>query len=608
MKRGLINMVEVNFNAIYELLKKANIKQYKIFISCSNKNFDIISEFIDKVSAEDISFWCMYDKNGNQVNHSGADYKVAIDKALSHTCSFVCFFSEYSIVSSEVHEELIKASILKKKNNITIHPIFMDGLSFDEVNSQRLNVKPELLKKYNLPNNATIADLRIISSNSIGNFLGKEKMHQIFNNIAYTYYLSMLSSITEKYTNSLEAQKFCNLMNKCIKHPCCARSISTDIKYSDEINESHKLQELHILSNELMEYDCNPYSCMIIATNLLGDRGETTEGQSIYTPEKNGVKYYYYCTKEYLKKYEDQVKEKITSFLRKDIKSRKEVIDIIKREYCRELELVSYFKTYNLKSVDDLVEKFQISSPAIITKLNQLFESEPDFTTINRQRHTDCIIQPITFIKWLSGEKDYDRKSVYKYIDLMNSIKNIISDDAYANKDLLTELQDHIQDLIYMRDLEEWQYDGKNVKSVKQLVKLLLDPNNNCEGEKFPKLIQWLCTDINDQKMLDIYVDQAMNNLFFIPVEDNELLQLCYSFIIFIQTDKTTAMWYTTGYSQETDYVNKEGTVFVYEIPEGSAEKKQVNDAYSYMININQNAKKTLTESKSKLLSNLQNI
>lgn len=603
-------MVQVNFNAIYDLLEKANIKQNQLFISCSNKNFEVIAEFIKMVSEEDIAFWCMYDKNGKQVNHSGIDYKEAIDKALSHACSFVCFLSEDSIVSPEVQEELIKVAKLKKDNNITIHPVFMDGLSFDDVNAQKLNVKSEFLIKYNLPSDATIADLGIISSNSIGNFLGREKLHQVFNNIAYTYYLSMLTSITDKYTKSIEAQRFCNLMNACIKHPCCAKTISTDIKYSDEINESHKLQELHILSNELMSYDCNPYSCMIIATNLLGNRVEAPDGQRPYYPEKYGVKYYYYCTEEYLSTYEDQVREKITSFLRKDINSRKEVIDIIKGEYSRELDLVEYFKTFDLKCVADLVKKFNLSSQSVIEELNELFDNEPDLTTINRKRRTVCIKQPSTFIRWLKGQKNYDRKSIYKYIDLMNNIKIVIKreDNDAVNKDLLTEFQDHIQDLIYMRELEEWQYDGKEVRSVKQLVKLLLDPNNSNDDEKFPKLVQWLCTDMSDEKMLDLCVEQAMKNLYFITVNDDELLQLCYSFIIYIQTDKTTAMWYTTGYSQNTDASNGEGTVIVYEIPEGSVENKQVIDAYSYMISINQSAKKTLVESKSKLLPILKNI
>ena len=82
-----------------------------------------------------------------------------------------------------------------------------------------------------------------------------------------------------------------DLVTYCAGNKCSMRTVSEDIKSSNEIS-SERLTEMHVLSNEVLDYDCNTYSCMVIASNLLGNE-TIKDGRKVYSPLKEGVKYFY---------------------------------------------------------------------------------------------------------------------------------------------------------------------------------------------------------------------------------------------------------------------------------------------------------------------------
>ena len=88
-------------------------------------------------------------------------------------------------------------------------------------------------------------------------------------------------------------------------------------------------RELHVISNELLDFDCNPYCCTVIASNLRGNE-ITVNKKKTYDPKTQGVKYFYYYPESAESEYQTTF-EKIKSFIIKDVKSRREVTSFDKK-------------------------------------------------------------------------------------------------------------------------------------------------------------------------------------------------------------------------------------------------------------------------------------
>ena len=588
---------------ILESVEKFDIKRNQVFVSCSHKDKELVVRFLSALKSRDIKYWCMYDTEGKEVSQHGITYKAPIKDAIEKTSAFVLFLSKDSIVSPEVHEELVRISKIDKKENITVHPIYIDGLKYADVKKIEISL-PEN-SDINFGDNVKIGSLKIFNETTISSYIDKDCLEDNIEKIAIkigeTYWDKLLKGIVSKYENLKESQKLCDLMDYCVKKAFVAKSISYDIKTSDEMDDDHNLQELHIISNELTEYDSNVYSCMIIAVNLLGER--IANNASPYAPKERGKKYYYYCDSNYLNKHKDTIREQIRNFVAKNQTARKNVIDIMKKEYSKVMCLEDYFNAYiKDKTPQALAEDFQVEANTRAELIN-IFESDCSESTLEMDDGFTRIKIPSKFIAWLNGStRHFDEdEEAYGFIDFLKKIFDSINSDSSVNDTLKMDFKRRINSLFKLKSLETWQYHGGESIGKNQ-VKYLLDPKEaNSGDDKFPKMRKWISEDLEAGISEDI-VEQAMSNLHFIPMNENdEMLKLCYSFVLYIQKDKNTAAWYTTGTAQNDAMYDNEGVVIVYDF-KSDDEVKRLEEIFQYMTEVNPEVRKLLSDTKSCLL------
>lgn len=146
---------------------------------------------------------------------------------------------------------------------------------------------------------------------------------------------------------------FLSLLNTAVQEKCEAKEVSDYILASNELLLAVETPgtELHIITNELDNYDKTVLASMAISANILGLR--QVEGD-VYCPATNGVKYIYYCPSECVESF-SKFKVRIANFARRDPSSRREVDGWLRRNFSRRNRLMKKLMQLNGKSPEDFV-------------------------------------------------------------------------------------------------------------------------------------------------------------------------------------------------------------------------------------------------------------
>ncbi|MBQ7377703.1 MAG: toll/interleukin-1 receptor domain-containing protein [Clostridia bacterium] len=592
-----------------KLIDEMQLARSKVFVSLSSTNKAEGVRLVRQLSRMKIDHWCMYDENGRDINISGVVYPETISAAIAHTCVFIYLISQRSLSSGEVEAELRQIAPAVRAGDAKVLPIFVDGTESSGIPKK-------------------ITDLIGVDSHTIIRRFGasgdEEGMELICNEIMDQYLTTVFDGIKKKIEKQKNSHILTALMNACVSKECTANFISDDIKETTETS-SDSLQEMHILSNEIMEYDCNTYSCMIIASNLLGDE-EEIGGKRVFRPEKNGVKYFYYtpASAEEDSSPLEKPFEIIKDFIRKSESSRRQVTSLIRREFSVRNKVVTFFREFNNMTLRDFMEQYHVETGRDSEEFRQLFGSEAAQSYFAYSDEDDVFSVPDEFIAWISGDnRDHPyaamREVSYAFIDFLRSFVDFLERAEDINKVSLKLLKKRCTYLERFRELEEWQIGNKPnmpASQAKQLVTYLLNytADTDFRGEKrFPRLASWMHIYYDENgKVVQIdekTIEKALDNLVCVPiVDDDETLKLCYSFAIFLGKAEASGVWYTTGVSglvgdrtiNEDD--EKESMVTTYEFDKLSEEYGMLLDAWAYMLAVSPKAKEVLAKHGSDLL------
>ena len=589
---------------IYEQLSTLNIKRDTIFVSLSSKDKEIALKILKHLKQTSLKFWCMFDENGNNTNIGGDIFSKTIPEALSRSCFFLWLISQNSLHSNEVQQELNEVMKTNQtREMIKVFPIILDETEITEISFEASR----------LANITTGNIVRQINSDS-----SDAQIKAVCDEIRGQYISKIFENVVRSFNRSKNARKFRELMDMCIKNTCFAQPVSEDIKDSAEISAA-TVDETHILSNELISYDCNTYSCMIIASNLLGNI--VSDGvKKYYDPKNNGVKYYYYYTKEYKNDLDVMIK-KIRSFVAKDIVSRQEVVSMIIRDFCFRKKVLLFFEEFNGKTCKNFKEQFHIVLREDEEKFDELFNSEVARIYFSYTDTDDVFKVPEEIFEWMMGDytrADFDTlsKCVYEFVSFINKFVAILENAKEKNGVAFNSLKIKNKELQRMRDFAEWQMgraklsQGDAVALVDYLLNYSIDEmRKSDEKKKFPRLENWMKIEVDDKngfiKMPDEIVESALDNLIPVEVEENDSIILCYSFALFLsEMSGMTGAWYTTG--------KREMGGRVYEMvmtnnitSHQSKEYLALLDCFAYLLAINKNAYSVLEKTKSKLLKSL---
>lgn len=598
-------------NRLLEIANHIGVKRKKIFISTSSTDKEFAVKLINALDKENVDFWCMYNINGENVCHVGEDYADIIkEDALSSCCAAVVILSPDvldvdSTKAEGVRNELDEfRKLIDQGEKIPIYPLYIKGASIDNIDIKfkerfRLNI---------FTRSSVFSQIDFNFDDSVISGIAKE--------IKNFHKNALTDKIEKAWDNEIASRKFSSLLATCSKNRCTSKTISEDIKESNELS-SEKLSEAHILSNELREYDCNTYSCMIIASNLLG--AEEVVGETkFYNPQKNGVKYFYY----YPKKEEEEVsmtRRKIEGFIRKTQASRREVMSMIRHEFAFRNKIIHFLSNLNGMTVDDFEQQYHITKESDIARFRELFYSDTVQFYFDYNDNGDVFRLPGEVIAWLKGENANEylfaeiAKASYKFIGFLGSFVALLDSCEDVNSISYLALKSKYNELAMLKKLDDWQERriSLSLSEAKKLTTYLLNHSESTNlrpAKKFPRLANWMSFDTNSEGgegPTASEVDAALRNFVSIEISDNNQLKLCYSFILFITEENlTNGAWYSTGYNDTDKFV--QDVVFTYNIDRQTPECDRLIDAFKFLIQINPSAKAKLLSSQSKLLEKLK--
>lgn len=588
----------MNKEEIRVMLGSMGIRRHQIFISLSHKDEALAKAFVNRFVATKINVWSMYDSAGGDTNISGERYKSVIKKNIDACCVFVYLFSKDSIRSPEVKDELrqVSEAININHEKIKVIPVSLDSTTYADL--------PE-----------DINAMGILTQDLIYRQIGSgtdEAIAIAVSEIVTQYYDAIFEQIRDANNAAGQSYLFTDLLRKCLHKRCTAGTISQDIVSSDE-GRKESLLEAHILTDEIIEYDNHPYTCMLISSNLLGNYDNAIQN---FDPEHRGVKYFYYCPEAYLEEVRDAFQKKIRDFIVKGRASRGEVVLLIRREFAERNKLMYFIDSFNDTTVHDLMDRFCVRDEEDVKEFQKELQKDENTVFFVYTATSDELLEvPEEFYIWMSDDhsqlyNDHIRHEAYRFVDFLGRLADLverISSKDSAGADRARNMVKYYRYLKRLVLLEQWQLQDPGVsispveekKLYNHLIGFTEGANMACKD--FPNLANWLRLTFDaDGRVKNIdqeVAEKAAANLIFIPVKPDSVVKPCYSFVVYLNKDTTHALWYSTGYEDDS-----RNMVIGCEANPETSEYKEYVAAFKGLIKFDPSIQKILQEHDSRIL------
>lgn len=526
--------------------QKANtiLSANKVFILCAEEDKDYVVALQSNLKARKIPVWSMFREDGNYSVGIGDDHLQVAISELKKTCVVLLIISEHSIRKGAERNSFIFQEInnfynlkMSRKNfNMKLIPLCIEGDYFNQlpeswmpfgINSFKIS---STLKKQGAPHNDKIDEI---------------ELNHVCNEVSDAYFECMNANykyiLDNKYNLVVLGNKLMQATDTVVK------TISDDIRQTDE-NDSDSLNAIHIITNEISEYDCNAYSLMIISSNLLGAADD-----GIYHPDKNGVKYYYYCPQKYLDNIESDYKNRIITFIKRDDEAVTYADNSIRAHYVVSHNLISYLiGTFFNKSLSAFLQSFSVPESEKKNLADIVDVYDGDFYDSD----SEIIMLPQSFLEWLFGR---DIKFNAKIFDFINDLVGFLEGTAVRNADMLNSLKEVKKMLDRVYDFHRYLHGDKTRISynkfrsiAKKIIGLKNDQNNTL-------IERWVIdreeADEWESQNADEVIVKAMANVKFIPIKESDDFVVCNSFAVFDHNDRLTGkkrkelVWYSTAHN-----------------------------------------------------------
>lgn len=519
-----------------------NVNQ--MFILCAEEDKEYVIALQANLKARKIKVWSMFKDDGSYSVGIGDDHLQVAISELKRSSVVVMLISEHSIKKGSDKNSFIFQEINNfynlyasyKNYKLKLIPIC---IGIDYFNSLPENWMPFGINSFKI--SSTLRKKKTASGDEIDVI----QLNHICNEISNIYYDCMSANynyvLDNKYNLVVLGNKLMQSANTLVK------TISDDIRQTDE-NDSDSLSAIHLITNEISEYDCNAYSLMIISSNLLG----TPDG-GCYNPAKYGVKYYYYCPEKYLAGIEEDYKNRIVSFLKHDNDAVTYAENSIRAHYVVSNNIISYLvQLFSHRSLSSILLSFSIPE----TYKNQFAEEMDPHDGDFYDSDTECISLPNSFLEWLFGRDIKFNIEVFKFID---KVAEFLKNTEVHNVAMVNELVSIVKMLERIYDFHTYMH-GKNAKlthnkfrSIAKKIIGLKNDQNNTLIERW--VIDRESSDEWENQDMDEVVSKAMENVKFIPIKDSNDFVVCNSFAVFDHKDRITGkkrtelVWYSTAHN-----------------------------------------------------------
>lgn len=413
---------------------------------------------------------------------------------------------------------------------------------------------------------------------------------------------SDVSDCTTKIDNTLLL-----LLNELVQCKCEAKEVSDYILESRElllaINEPQT--ELHIITNELINYDSTVLASMAISANILGK--PLKDGKIIkFLPQEKGVKYIYYCPNSCKQSFE-KFRHRIIKFVRRDDESRLEVDGWVRWNYSRRnklfkklsqldgkppLDFINCLFNVTADKKDELVEicknneaLFGIGNEFVISKdIENWLQGSGQVKKVEKVKTLDKFLSSLCANK---TESDFKLYKGFTLLSLYNSIHNLLllSEWQLGNSNLQSSEREKIFKYIFSSEFDDTEYSWD---SIREQFENWLAPSD-----------MELCGVLNiDQEI----IDAALNNLVFCPIESDNIV-LSYNFCLFITSkNSNSAAWYVTAEKNSQGSLSSDNTLFIFQTIDRD-EVSRILNGYKVLISHNPNISTILQNLNSRILS-----
>lgn len=374
---------------------------------------------------------------------------------------------------------------------------------------------------------------------------------------------------------------------------------------SKEMDRVIKGDEIHIITNELMNYDFTPLCTLTISINTI-----------------KGVHYYYYGDARQ-KIIFDNFKERLKTFYKKSFKARSEIAAWIRSRKSKNFGFDRFITEYS-RSISSVFYFLMGSSGESAEKVNDIIE---DFKKRYHGNFESFLIQKSVIAdlsNWIAGgdvgEKDLHR--VYKCIDLIKLLSDSIG--AFREKSQsIREFCSKAECLYNMKQFTQWQStsykyaneseDNPTLDRIEELLEYFATVGPENEIIIPGPLRQWLMPDEGEIQCGELPIDDSdineyLNRIHFCVLRDGDPYTLCYSFSFFICAEGPDACWYIT-YNSVKDTpcaIKPDVYLLMIDIKRSNILYPRIKNVFRVLIERNPTIEKELEQSKSRLMDYLK--
>lgn len=412
------------------------------------------------------------------------------------------------------------------------------------------------------------------------------------------------------------------VMSECIQEESRPRTIGQYTIESGEMADADGGDEIHIITNELFNYDFTPMSSLTIAINT-----------------RKGVHYYYYISRDQIAAVE-KFKERIAKYYRQSFKVKRGVISWIRREKSKLFNYDEFLNGIKNLSVRNIVERLLSDSglPTDVEILDEMCQMICEAAQVkNRDQLIFQGINVPRIVGWAAGQTENNnrlRSTIYTDIDKICSLLAPFDGKYSEYRDAYTAVKafcDKIELLKHMKMLTVWHAEdpddekvdvGRIKPSASDIEDILDRTFSTFQGSTGEIVIpgpmsEWLSPRNDNGELLmyngevpvsDSDVATWLSNIHCCPIDDERPYTLCYNFSLFLchgGSDDADAAWYTTceknAQSKPNDEVVDNNLIMI-GFDSKSSIYREIKECYKQIILSNPEAYNELKRSHSRLL------
>ena len=401
------------------------------------------------------------------------------------------------------------------------------------------------------------------------------------------------------------------VMSLCTQEAATAMTVGQYTVISGEMVRVTPEDEIHIITNEMYNYDFTPLSSLTISINTM----------------KN-VHYYYYGDAGQKRAFED-FKESIQSYYRKSFKARTAVVAWIRKRWSSYINYSDFFSSISGKSIQEIFMHTLIPCGLEVDKVRKI---AADFIQRRGIRPNTILISPVIkneIEMWVDGSDLAERSTrrMYGAISSLKGISDCVKECCELNSAEMTSVVNvfcqYADSLNNMKSLTQWQSannqngDDLDINPSDDRIDELLEFFRSAGPQDeviIPEPLEtWLRPEQSEVQCGEIDIDEetineCLQNLHFCLLNDGDPYYLCYNFSLFYCSEGPAACWYITFNESQHAIGSKtypDVDLFMVDINQNHYLLPRIKAIFKRIIESTPSAKEELKQSRSKVLEDL---